>query len=45
MGIEKGWDNQQLSSEFTLKEDLIKHVRELVDRSKHLRQFPLPPIL
>jgi NAD+ synthase len=45
IGIEKGWDNQQLSSEFSLDEDLIQHVRELVDRSKHLRQFPPSPIL
>ena len=44
-GIEKGWDNQRIKSEFNLENEQIDHVRELVRRSQHLREFPPSPML
>ncbi|MHA1625330.1 MAG: NAD(+) synthase, partial [Promethearchaeota archaeon] len=44
-GIENGWDNQRITSEFNLESEQIDHVREMVRRSQHLREFPPSPIL
>ena len=44
-GIENGWDNQRITSEFNLESEQIDHVRELVRRSQHLREFPPSPML
>lgn len=42
-GIEKGWDNMKISSEYNVENEQINHVRELMTRSQHLREFPPHP--
>lgn len=39
-GIEKRWDNKKIKSDFSVEEDMVINVRELVRRSQHLREFP-----
>ncbi len=41
--IEKGWDNLRISSECNAEDEQINHVRELLSRSQHLREFPPKP--
>ena len=42
-GIENGWENSKISSEFEIEDEQIVHVREMLDRSQHLREFPPKP--
>ena len=44
-GIEKEWDNKKIESDYSVEEEMIINVRELVRRSQHLREFPPKPDL
>lgn len=44
-GLEQGWEKAQLMSTYRVEGDAVEHVRELVRRSKHLRELPPAPLI